>query len=285
MLRGAALLFPLALFASGAVPASDSGIRGTWYPDTYVLKDGTRHPVRGQIVFTDRDWNVVFLVAPDGRTPQRGSGEAGTYTLAGDRLVFSHLYNLSGGEAVKGIPAGPFEMNLHDKTGAPTEACTVERRGERMTIRFPSGNAMDFARKAPASVASSSPDRIPAAPPVHGQVTFLYFNDVEAAGRFYGATLGLTKTFDLGWVKIFSLSPTSSVGLVDGKSGVHRPAAQKPVMVSLVVDDVDGWYEYLKGRGVVLQEPPRDGTRVRVRAFSFRDPEGHTLEVFKWLGR
>ncbi|NJO24471.1 MAG: hypothetical protein HC868_18100, partial [Sphingomonadales bacterium] len=105
---------------------------------------------------------------------------------------------------------------------------------------------------------------------VHGQVTFLYFNDVEAAGRFYGETLGLAKTFDLGWVKIFSLSPTSSVGLVDGKSGAHRPAAEKPVMVSLVVDDVEGWYEFLKGRGISLGEPPSDAKRAPIRAFTSR---------------
>ena len=152
MLRRAFLLLATAMAGAAAAPAADPDIRGTWYPDTYILKDGTRHPVRGQIIFTDREWNVVFLVAPDRRTPRRGSGEAGTYTLEGNRLVFSHLYNLSGGEAVKGIPAGPFEMNLHDTTDAPTEACTVERRGSRMTIRFPSGNAMELARKAADSV-------------------------------------------------------------------------------------------------------------------------------------
>lgn len=54
-------------------------------------------------------------------------------------------------------------------------------------------------------------------------------------------SLGLTKTFDLGWVKILSLSPTSSVGLVDGKSGAHRHAAEKPVMVSLVVATTRSW--------------------------------------------
>jgi catechol 2,3-dioxygenase-like lactoylglutathione lyase family enzyme len=167
-------------------------------------------------------------------------------------------------------------MNLHPQDGAPSEACTVEGKGRRMTIRFPSGNAMEFERPAP------EPGH---PPPARGQVTFLYYNDLETAARFYETTLGLRKTFDLGWVKIYALSPTSSVGLVDGKSGALRPAVEKPVMVSLVVDDVDGWYAYLKGRGVELKEPPEDGTRVPVRAFSFRDPEGHTLEVFQWLDR
>ena len=131
-----------------ALPAPTADLRGAWHPKTYTLKDGTSHPVSGLIVFTDRDWIVVFLVTPDGRTPKRGSGEAGTYTFAGDKLVFTHRYNLSGGDAVPGLPADPFQMNLHDAASAPTEACTVEQAGDRMTIRFPSGNAMTFERAA-----------------------------------------------------------------------------------------------------------------------------------------
>ena len=125
-------------------PAVD--LRGAWHPEIYVLEDGTRHTVDGLIVFTDHDWIVVFLVAPDGRTPKRGSGEAGTYTLTGQKLVFSHRYNLSGGDAVQGLPADPFQMNLHDAASAPAESCTAEIVAGRLTIRFPSGNAMTFAR-------------------------------------------------------------------------------------------------------------------------------------------
>jgi predicted enzyme related to lactoylglutathione lyase len=268
----------LGAVAAGAL-AADVDIRGVWHPDVYILKDGTRHAVKGQMVFAEREWSVVFLVTADGRTPRRGSGEAGTYTLVGDRLVFSHHYNLSGGEPLAGLAAGSFEMNLHDAAGAPTEACRVERRGSRMTIRFPSGNAMEFERAQDRGAATPLPGLAQA------QVTFLYFNDVEAAGRFYGASLGFEKTFDLGWVKIFSLSTTSSVGLVDGKRGSLRPADEKPVMLSLVVDDVDAWFARLRDRGVALDAPPRDAAEVPVRAFSFRDPEGHTLEVFQWLPR
>ena len=143
----ASILVTLSLAFATPLPTLE--LRGAWHPDTYVLKDGTRLTVDGLIVFTERDWIVVFLVAPDGRTPKRGSGEAGTYTLTGDRLVFSHRYNLSGGDAVKGLPADPFEMNLHDAAAAPTEACTAEVVAGSLTIRFPSGNTMAFVRASP----------------------------------------------------------------------------------------------------------------------------------------
>ena len=125
-----------------------------------------------------------------------------------------------------------------------------------------------------------------AAPAAVGQVTFLYFNDLDKAASFYVKTLGLRVTFDGGWVRIVSLSPTSSVGLVDATHGAHKPAAEKPVMVSLVMDtpkQVDEWFAHLKAQGVTIPEPPSDSDRVPVRAFGFKDPEGHSLEVFAWL--
>jgi predicted enzyme related to lactoylglutathione lyase len=125
----------------------------------------------------------------------------------------------------------------------------------------------------------------PSPPPISGQVTFLYYNDLPRAALFYGKTLGLPAKLDLDWVKMFQVSPTSLVGLVDATSGTHRPAEAKPVMVSLVVEDVDAWYAYLKGQGVEIARPPRDSERSGVRAFGFKDPEGYTLEVFAWLKR
>ena len=86
------------------------------------------------------------------------------------------------------------------------------------------------------------------APPVSGQVTFLYFEDLERASKFYGQTLGLKATTDLDWVKIYEVSAGSSVGLVSATGGTHRPSKDKPVMVSLVVDDADAWYAYLPTR-------------------------------------
>lgn len=121
-------------------------------------------------------------------------------------------------------------------------------------------------------------------PPVEGQVTFLYFNDLPRADAFYGETLGLEKEFELDWVRIYKLSPTSSVGLVDATHGSIRPSDDKPVMVSLVVDasQLEAWWRYLKDRGAEVSElsPEGDGA---VRAFSFKDPEGYALEVFAWL--
>ena len=122
-------------------------------------------------------------------------------------------------------------------------------------------------------------------PAAAGQVTFLYFNDLAKADAFYGETLGLEKEFDLEWVKIYKLSPTSSVGLVNATGGAHKPSADKPVMVSMVVgvNVVDAWWQYLKSKGVDVGDAPGTGGDGAVKAFGFKDPEGYSLEVFAWV--
>ena len=101
----------------------------------------------------------------------------------------------------------------------------------------------------------------------------------------YSEVLGLESAFDLDWVDIYKLSPTSSVGLVNASGGAHKPSSDKPVMVSMVVEetDVDAWWDYLKSKGVDVGDGPRIGADGHVKVFGFKDPEGYSLEVFAWL--
>ena len=143
-------LKPLVLFfCVGYAPvlfaADPLDIRGAWRPEQYRLKDGPTHQVTGLITFTEKDWSVLFLIIKD-KEPLRGSAEGGTYTLVGDKLVFRHLYNLSGGHAVEGMAASDLAMRARDPkmTDAPAEPCTIQVKDDVLTIFFPSGNQMTF---------------------------------------------------------------------------------------------------------------------------------------------
>ncbi len=138
----AVILFSLIL--SPGARAGTQEIAGAWQAETYVLKDGVRHPVDGLLFFTGRDWSVVFFVLDDEGTPQRGSAEGGTYTLEGDRLVLTHRYNLSGGKALQGLPASDWRLQVSGPQEATTEPTRIERVGGRLTLHFPSGNRMEF---------------------------------------------------------------------------------------------------------------------------------------------
>ncbi len=137
-----------------------------------------------------------------------------------------------------------------------------------------------------AAVLLATPDRQDdALPSIDSQVVFLYYADLNEASAFYESTLGLEKTFDEGWVKIYRTSATSSVGLVDESRGSHRVSESKPVMLSIVTSEVDRWYEHLRNEGVKILSELADSESVPVRAFLVEDPGGYTVEFFQWRGR
>ncbi|MEJ8566157.1 VOC family protein [Elongatibacter sediminis] len=119
-------------------------------------------------------------------------------------------------------------------------------------------------------------------------VTFFYYDDIDALVPFYEGLLKLEKTMDEDWVKIYRLTPGSSVGLVANGRGLHAVSEDKPAMLSIVTDDVDAWYQRLVSAGVpvVSELPPEDSEagegRAPVRGFVVTDPGGYTVEFFTW---
>lgn len=129
-----------------------------------------------------------------------------------------------------------------------------------------------------ASLGAQTPPARPASLGLQANITFLYYRDVPRAQRFYEDVLGLTLTVDQGYSKIYRVSQSSYVGLVDESQGLHRAAEQKPVTLSFVTAEVDEWYTYLRGRGVEIVHELADGRRQPTRGFVAKDPEGYYLE-------
>ena len=119
-------------------------------------------------------------------------------------------------------------------------------------------------------------------PPITGSITFFYYDDLERAARFYGETLGFTLVNDPGFAKVYHAGADTHVGLVDGHRGSMKPTKDKPVMLSLFVDDVDKWYRHLLSKGLKL-DPPTEPKYNPIRVLIFKDPEGYTLEFLQWL--
>ena len=123
---------------------------------------------------------------------------------------------------------------------------------------------------------------------IEGSVIFFYYDQLEDVAPFYAEILGLPLSMDEDWVKIFRITATSSVGLVQQGRGFHEVSADKPAMLSMVVDNVDAWYERLQSAGVRILKPlPAADTDVAagaapVRGFIAEDPGGYTIEFFTW---
>jgi lactoylglutathione lyase len=113
---------------------------------------------------------------------------------------------------------------------------------------------------------------------VSANLTFLYYKDLAHAAHFYEEIMGLQLSVDQGTCRIYQITPHSYVGLVDGEHGTHKPSSDKPVILSFVSDDVDGWHAHLQKNGVTIFRPLKTHDSIGVRGFMALDPEGYTLE-------
>jgi len=140
----------------------------------------------------------------------------------------------------------------------------------------------------PFAVAAATPAPTPAVGSLRETVTFFYYDDLDRQLPFYEGLLGLEKTMDRDWVKIYRVTPSSSVGLVLNGRGFHAVSPDKPAMLSLVTDDIDAWYARLIEAGVTVRSPlppadaSKDADRAPVRGFIVEDPGGYTIEFFRW---
>jgi len=144
--RLALLLGVVLIVAPLEAEGQQNPLQGAWAADRYLLAGGEDHRVEGRIFFGERDWQVLFFVMEDG-APRRGSAEGGGYTLDGEALVFTHLYNLSVGEPMTGLPAQDLRMIVRSETDAPEEPTRIDVEGTVLTLHFPSGNRMTFRRR------------------------------------------------------------------------------------------------------------------------------------------
>jgi extradiol dioxygenase family protein len=123
-----------------------------------------------------------------------------------------------------------------------------------------------------------------AIPDVHDQVTFLYYADLREPRRFYGEVLGLPHYYETLWVTLYRSSPGATIGIVQ-RTRDSMPADTKrdAVMVSIVTNDVNAWYQRLKRGGRVrFDKDIYDHPDVPIRAFLIREPAGCSVEFFQW---
>ncbi len=88
---------------------------------------------------------------------------------------------------------------------------------------------------------------------------------------------------DQGWAKIFRINENACVGLVDEKQGSLRATPDKPVLLTLVVDDVNAWHARLSQAGVAGLTEPKLHAGIGVYGFFCEDPGGYMVEIQRFV--
>ncbi|SMD42645.1 Predicted ring-cleavage extradiol dioxygenase [Aquiflexum balticum DSM 16537] len=118
----------------------------------------------------------------------------------------------------------------------------------------------------------------------YGTVTWLYYQDMQESEKFYEETIGLKQIVDQGWAKVYQVSETGYIGLVDERRGMHNFTEKKGTSVSFLLKDLEGWYEYVKiNEPLPIIKEMYSGKEERYKAFVGMDPGMYFLEFNRFL--
>jgi catechol 2,3-dioxygenase-like lactoylglutathione lyase family enzyme len=117
-------------------------------------------------------------------------------------------------------------------------------------------------------------------PQIEQQITFFYTHNLNASIKFYEEMLGFELWLDQGTCQIYTVSGSGYLGLCQA-SEISTPPADKQssVIFTLVTQQVDEWFEYLKERGIKFENPPTLNEKYNIYHCFLRDPSGYLIEI------
>ena len=110
---------------------------------------------------------------------------------------------------------------------------------------------------------------------INSYIVFLATADLKRTAEFYEQTLGLGLALDQGKCRIYKVAREAYIGFCEG----DKMPATDGVMVTLVTEDVDGWCQSLRARGVEMEKSPSYQPDFKVYHCIFRDPNGYKVEI------
>ena len=116
--------------------------------------------------------------------------------------------------------------------------------------------------------------------PFDAGITFCYTRDLEKTARFYEDVMGLPLVLDQGACRIYRVAAGAFVGFCR-KTGALKEsgAGSSGVILTLVTDKVDAWYERLHAEGIIFEKPPTLNPRFNIYHCFLRDPNGYLIEI------
>jgi catechol 2,3-dioxygenase-like lactoylglutathione lyase family enzyme len=122
-------------------------------------------------------------------------------------------------------------------------------------------------------------------PSIQQQITFLYTQDLAATAQFYEEIMGLALKLDQGNCRIYQISEDGFLGFCQREQAPQTPSdpGAPSLILTLVTEEVDAWYEHLKARGVAFEKAPAVNPDYNIYHCFLRDPNGYLIEIQRFL--
>jgi predicted enzyme related to lactoylglutathione lyase len=111
-------------------------------------------------------------------------------------------------------------------------------------------------------------------------ITFLGTKDLKKTSNFYLNIIGLTLYKDQDVCLIFNINNQSKIGFCNHMAVIHN---DKSPIITFVTEKVDEIYNRLIKLGLDITEKPKLNEKFKIYHFFFKDPNGYTIEIQKFL--
>jgi catechol 2,3-dioxygenase-like lactoylglutathione lyase family enzyme len=114
------------------------------------------------------------------------------------------------------------------------------------------------------------------------QIVFIKVDDLNSSREFYEEILGFPLVLDQGKCRIVQTKKGGGgyFGYCDSGGNSKDSGG---VIFTFVTPNVDDWYRYLETKNVELLGKPKINQEFGIYHFYFKDPDGHLLEIQKFL--
>lgn len=107
-------------------------------------------------------------------------------------------------------------------------------------------------------------------------ISFLPCTSLVETDSFYQGLLGLSLTLDQGSCRIYRVNEGAFWGFCEHLEPLSNPHS---VILTIVNEDVEGWFERLSGLGVEVDGEPRMNEKFGIFHFFAKDPNGYRVEI------
>jgi predicted enzyme related to lactoylglutathione lyase len=111
--------------------------------------------------------------------------------------------------------------------------------------------------------------------PFDSLVTFCQTPSLEETHAFYNGLLRLPMVLDQGRCRIYRVARDAYIGFCIAE----MPVINDGVMITLVTDEVDLWFQEIRNAGHHIIKPPALNTDYNIYHFFAIDPSGYTVEI------
>lgn len=107
-------------------------------------------------------------------------------------------------------------------------------------------------------------------------ITFLPCVSLSSTHEFYASGLELGLTLDQGSCRIYRVNESAFWGFCEHLEPISNPHS---VILTLVTEDVEGWFSRLSQKGLDVDGEPRMNEKFGIFHFFVKDPNGYRVEI------